>query len=350
MSDILVYVNEISFCCVIAENTDAKLELFRHEMEAQVDDLLCFPFKFTRLVNGKRVTVGVKQEAFIKLKQCIDESQEAAIYLIREETKTQESANHVEPTTSQDADREKKDVVSPPTKKAKISQQPTLIDLLSPGRSEAKPKQPYSAARARKIKIYSHSEIANSSGMTKVYREFWNAKGEELCRSSALSNYKPGEIQGAINVAWTLEKSKLIKEKVDKVNNEINKKCTDHLPKKFQLSKATLERNIKRVEEAETSIRKLQQELTAAKMELIDSKYKSERRASLTKVEEIEKELDSKLAELRRSQDSVRKAIDARQKLLQTLDANGSDTSSNIPSGLEDENSDVESVSSGDED
>ena len=43
MSDILVYVNEISFCCVIAENIDAKLESFRHEMEAQVDDLLCFP-------------------------------------------------------------------------------------------------------------------------------------------------------------------------------------------------------------------------------------------------------------------------------------------------------------------
>ena len=47
-------------------------------------------------------------------------------------------------------------------------------------------------------------------------------------------DYEPGEIQGAINVAWILEKSKLIKEMVDKVNNEINKKCTDHLLKKFQ--------------------------------------------------------------------------------------------------------------------
>ena len=60
--------------------------------------------------------------------------------------------------------------------------------------------------------------------------------------------------------------------------------------------------------------------------------------------------MDSKLAELRRSQDSLRKAIDARQKVLQTLDANRSDTSSNISSGLEDENSDAERVSSGDED
>ena len=184
--------------------------------------------------------------------------------------------------------------------------------------------------------------------MTKVYREFWNAKGEELCRNSALSNFKPGEVQGAINVAWTLEKSKLIKDEVNKVNNEINQKCPDHLLKKFQLSRATLERNTTRVEKGETSLRQLQQELTTARMELIDSKNKSERQVALTKVEEIEKELDSQLAELRRSQDSLRKAIDARQKLLQTLDANRSGTSSNS-SGLEDENSTVESVSSGDE-
>ena len=44
-------------------------------------------------------------------------------------------------------------------------------------------------------------------------------------------DYKPGEIQGAINVAWILEKSKLIKEMVDKVNNEINKKMYRSLAK-----------------------------------------------------------------------------------------------------------------------
>lgn len=118
--------------------------------------------------------------------------------------------------------------------------------------------------------------------------------------------------------------------------------------KKFQLSRATLEKNVTRVEKGETSLQKLQQELTAARMELIDSKNKSERQAALTKVEEIEKELESQLAELRRAQDSLRKAIDARQKLLQTLDANRSGTSNS--SGSEDEkNSGVQSASSGDE-
>ena len=109
---------------------------------------------------------------------------------------------------------------------------------------DKKPKDPYSTARARKIKIYSHAEIANSSGMTKVYREFWNAKGEELCRSSALNNFKPGEIHGAINVSWTLKKSKLIKDDVSKIQIEIKQECPDYLLKKFKLSRVTLDKNI----------------------------------------------------------------------------------------------------------
>ena len=60
MSDILVYVNESSSCCVVVENTDAALESFRHEMKAQVDDVFCCPFKFTWLVNSKGVTVDRK--------------------------------------------------------------------------------------------------------------------------------------------------------------------------------------------------------------------------------------------------------------------------------------------------
>ena len=350
MSDILVYVNESSSCCVVVDNTDAALESFRHEMKAQVDDVLWFPFKFTRLVNGKRVTVGAKQEAVIKLKQCIEGTDEPAIYLIRDEINTSASSSiTVEASTSQDADTEKKDFDSPPPKKSKISQQPTLFDLLSPGRSmDKKPKVPYSAARARKIKIYSHAEIENSSGMTKVYREFWNAKGEELCRSSALNSFKRGEIHGAINVSWTLEKSKLIKDEVNKIKNEIKQECPDHLLKKFKLSRITLDKNITRVEKDETSLRQLQDELTDARMQLFDSKDKSERKDAVTRVENIEKELDCKLSELKRSQDALRKAISARQKLLDTLDANRSGSPSTSTS-LEDENSSVEDVSSGDE-
>lgn len=53
-----------------------------------------------------------------------------------------------------------------------------------------------------------------------------------------------------------MEKSKLIKDEVHMVNDEINQKCPDHLLKKFQLSRATLEKNIM---QGETSLHKLQE-------------------------------------------------------------------------------------------
>ena len=55
---------------------------------------------------------------------------------------------------------------------------------------------------------------------------------------------------------------------------------------------------ITRVKKGKTSLRKVQEDLTAARMELIDSKNKSEHQAAMTKVEEIEKELNSRLTEL----------------------------------------------------
>ena len=53
------------------------------------------------------------------------------------------------------------------------------------------------------------------------------------------------------------------------------------------------------MKKGKTSLRKVQEDLTAARMELIDSKNKSECQAAMTKVEEIEKELDSRLVELK---------------------------------------------------
>jgi len=133
MSDLLVYVNETISCSVIIENFDVTLDKFRHEiLETQVDDVLRFPYNFTRMVNNKRVVVGLKQESILKLRQCIQQSEEAAVYLVREETisTTAEEPNVQDlPSTSQDFSQDNEQV--PPIKKAKISRQPTLVEMYS---------------------------------------------------------------------------------------------------------------------------------------------------------------------------------------------------------------------------
>ena len=71
--------------------------------------------------------------------------------------------------------------------------------------------------------------------MQKLYREFWKAKAEELCRSSALKTFKPGEIQGPINVAWTIRKTEYLKDEMEKVNLGINNKCPIDVLKKVSV-------------------------------------------------------------------------------------------------------------------
>lgn len=157
----------------------------------------------------------------------------------------------------------------------------------------------------------------------------------------ALDNFKLGEIRGAINVACTLEKkNKLIKDEVDEVKKELNQKCPDHLLNKFKLAKSTIKRNTARVKKGEKAIRELQQQLTTAKIELLDRVNKSALPALISKVDETEKSLESSLAELKKAQDSWKKPVSARQKLIITLDANRSGTTDNEESSNSEELSD----------
>lgn len=117
------------------------------------------------MVNNKRVVVGLKRERILKLKQCIEESDkgETAVYLVCEDTNTKvvEQPNVQEPSTSKD------DEQVPPAKKAKISRQPTLFYMFTPN-CPTVASQSRSAARARKIKIFSATEIEESTGMQKI--------------------------------------------------------------------------------------------------------------------------------------------------------------------------------------
>ena len=84
MTEVLLYVNEELTCTVIFDDDeDATVESFRKNiLNEQVDDILSFPYKFTRLVNSKRLVVGAKQEQSLKLAQCFNsEADEKAIRL-----------------------------------------------------------------------------------------------------------------------------------------------------------------------------------------------------------------------------------------------------------------------------
>ena len=125
------------------DDEDVTVESFRKNvLVEQVDDILNFPYKFTRLVNNKRLVVGAKQEPGMKITRCFDiTTDEKAIYLVREEvnplaerssatTTTAASETNEETSAEQPSMRaENIDVESQAPKRYKISHQPTILDF-----------------------------------------------------------------------------------------------------------------------------------------------------------------------------------------------------------------------------
>lgn len=282
MSYLRVYVNETVSCSLIFDTSEVTLETFCHEtLDTKVDDVLNFPYKFTRMVNNKRVVMGLKQERILKLKQYIEESKVKVLFTWFAKIQTRRSQNSL---MSRNQVLQGMTSRSRRQRKLRFLSSPHCLICLCQTARQLHPNPVHAAARARKIKIFSATEIEESTGMQKIYREFWNAKAEELCRSSALKTFKPGEIQGAINVAWTIRKTEYLKDEMETVNQEINDKCPVDVLKKFQLSGKTLKKNCERVETAFASLQDLQRDLTSARQEYFDSSSKSERRAASVKV------------------------------------------------------------------
>lgn len=292
MSDLLVYVNENVSCSVIIDNLEVTLDTLRREiLEDQVSDVLPSHYKFTRLLNNQRIVVGLKQEVALKLSQCMQKTNDIfAVHLFHEEginlKANEPDLNHV-PTKSGDAGDGDQDQV-PPRKKSGSVASPHS-DMCAPTTSSPgpQPTSPYSAARARRVKIYSKQEVDECIGMKKSYRQFWNDKAEELCRSNALKTFKPGEIQGAINVAWSLKKTDILKDQIEEVKKEIASKCSTDILKKFQTSKKTVEKNAERVDAAASALRETQENLTITRQEFLDSTNKSERKLAAVRVDKI---------------------------------------------------------------
>ena len=145
------------------------------------------------------------------------------------------------------------------------------------------------------MNLFSEQEVNESTGIQKSYRQFWNDKAEELCRSNALKTFKPGEIQGVINVAWSLKKTDILKDQIEEVNKEIASKCSTDELKKFQMLKKTVEKNTECVDAAISTLQKTQENLTTARQEFVDSTDKSERKLASARVDEIEKDLDAQM-------------------------------------------------------
>ena len=185
-----------------------------------------------------------------------------------------------------------------PKSKRHCSRQLTLHNFFKGKSSASSLPKPLSAKispRDLGVHIYTTTEIENSKGLQKEFRIFWNEKALEICHSKKeIKDLKSSSaaIQGAIHVSWALHKTKLLEIKADKLRDNLRRVYQDEITLKQVLS--TVDKNVERLKTAHA---------------VVTATYES---GSSVSTAELEHDLNEGMAELRRAQEALIKAIKRR--------------------------------------
>ena len=146
------------------------------------------------------------------------------------------------------------------------------------------------------IHMFTLPQIQNSAGMLKEYRLFWNEKARDLCSDVTVTKEKlkdKVEIQGAINVAWTMHKSSLLQMQADEIQEEAKTIYDDPVGRAHLLM--PIERNLTKVLESHAYIQQLHDH-------------------SDLPVDKLQDDIDSEIHELKKAQDALNKALESRRQ------------------------------------
>ena len=159
----------------------------------------------------------------------------------------------------------------------------------------------YQHASARKLKIYSHNEIRISKGLERTRREFWNSKAEEICKDKALKTWPKSAMHRVIDTAWVLKETAFLTMEANRIENE-------KTAAKTKQKGATLTQNIERTLGKHRELLHLNAKLSSLK----DPKNTS--RDKKAQVDSLEERAREAMGELKRAQETTRKAIENQEK------------------------------------
>lgn len=201
----------------MCDDTDHTWKSFcKNIVYKQVDNILCYPYKFTKLVNIQQIVVGVKQEGVISASKCIYHNR--GIYLFREKTKLKEDIFSTKAVSFESGDWLNTLLFLTAQVKHLLNK-----DL---SRQPIDPRVCWSATQATKTpSLFSRPGKKGENLLCERYRVEYGFHASlqkileqkswrNLCEQS-LASLKAGEIQGAINVVWTLEKTKHLRQEVE---------------------------------------------------------------------------------------------------------------------------------------
>ena len=102
------------------------------------------------------------------------------------------------------------------------------------------------------IHVYDTKEIAEAKGLDRDYKLFWNNNVRELCADRKVRHklQDKGAIQGAVNTAWTLHKTELLKVQADELLTHAHMDetaCSDFF--------STIKKHVKKISELTDTLR-----------------------------------------------------------------------------------------------
>lgn len=220
----------------------------------------------------------------------------------------------------------KSDDFEPARKKARKSTPKKAENTATVGQDK------YPFARSRGIRIFSDREIESQDAeMTKEYWRFWNDTAEELCSNRAYNDWGKRDLKLYIDAAWIIHKTYL-QELRERELAELLRELQDkygysELPSKLKTQDQAVTTALSKLQDSTANLNELNLELSRTRGKAMNLKQRQvsdaypstqkeeETRGMNKQISELEKTLYEGMSEVKRDQDSMKKALN-RQKTL----------------------------------
>ena len=166
------------------------------------------------------------------------------------------------------------------------------------------------------VHCYSEAEIQSAFGLQQDYRRFWNEKAVELCSDRSVRanlGYK-GAIKGAIDSAWTMHKTEILRLQAEMVTTKSKQLYSDDATHLHEIS--SISSNVDRMLQACTSVNVTYTEI--------------DNTSSLAEKAKLEIVLKDDMSELKKAQAALQKAIKEKNKIIQAEELEGMFTADSL--------------------
>ncbi len=152
-------------------------------------------------------------------------------------------------------------------------------------------------------KVYSSQEIMEVDGMAKAYRQFWNTKASEICADAAALKHlgsKRKAIEGAITTSWVMKKVELLCIQADELRIRYQHVYGENADRKL----VTVEKNIERMQQTNFAVNNMYEQAATGDL-------------NASAMKRLETQMSKAMSELKKAQESLRKALACKKENLE---------------------------------